>query len=105
MEDQSQLAETIMDQVADAIIYADRVGVIIRWNRASTALFGFSAEDALGQSLDLIIPEPRIAIIACRAHSSLEQAGHTSPKSRGLLFKNQHRRFSFVICWNLPRSP
>jgi hypothetical protein len=29
-EDQSQLAETIMDQVADAIIYADRVGVIIR---------------------------------------------------------------------------
>ncbi|MGY3587071.1 PAS domain S-box-containing protein [Bradyrhizobium sp. USDA 4341] len=57
MKDQSQLAETIMDQVADAIVYADRVGVIVRWNPASTALFGFSAEDALGQSLDLIIPE------------------------------------------------
>jgi PAS domain S-box-containing protein len=57
MEDHSQLAERIVDQVADAIIYADRMGVIVRWNRASTALFGFSAEDALGQSLDLIIPE------------------------------------------------
>ena len=57
MEDRSQLAEKIIDQVADAIIYANRLGVIIRWNRASAALFGFSAEDALGQSLDLIIPE------------------------------------------------
>jgi PAS domain S-box-containing protein len=57
MDDQSQLAERIVDQVADAIIYANHLGVIIRWNRASAALFGFSAEDALGQSLDLIIPE------------------------------------------------
>ena len=57
MEDRSQLAERIIDQVADAVIYASRSGVITRWNRASAALFGFSAEDALGQSLDLIIPE------------------------------------------------
>jgi PAS domain S-box-containing protein len=57
MEDQFQLAEGIIDQVADAIIYANRLGVIVRWNRASAALFGFSAEEALGQSLDLVIPE------------------------------------------------
>jgi PAS domain S-box-containing protein len=57
MEDRSQLAERILDQIADAVIYANRSGAIIRWNRASTALFGFSAEEALGQSLDLIIPE------------------------------------------------
>src|SRR2546430_1804303 len=57
MEDRSQLAERIIDQVADAIIYANRLGVILRWNRASAALFGFSAEEALGQRLDLIIPE------------------------------------------------
>ena len=57
MEDRSQLAERIIDQIADAVIYASRSGVIIRWNNASTALFGFSAEEALGQSLDLIIPE------------------------------------------------
>lgn len=57
MEDWSQLAERIIDQVSDAVIYVDRSGVIVRWNRASAALFGFPAEDALGQSLDLIIPK------------------------------------------------
>ena len=57
MEDRLQLAERIIDQVADAVIYASRSGVIMRWNRAAAALFGFSAQDALGQSLDLIIPE------------------------------------------------
>jgi len=57
MDDRSQLAERIVDQVADAVIYASRSGVIVCWNRASAALFGFSAEEALGQSLDLIIPE------------------------------------------------
>ena len=57
LEDQSRLAEAILDQVADAVIYANRSGAIIRWNRASAALFGFPAEEALGQGLDLIIPE------------------------------------------------
>lgn len=57
MEDRSELAERILDQVADAVIYADRSGAIIRWNRAAAALFGFSADKALGRNLDLIIPE------------------------------------------------
>jgi PAS domain S-box-containing protein len=57
MNDPSNLDARILDDVADALIYADRSGTIRRWNRASTTLFGFTAEDALGQSLDLIIPE------------------------------------------------
>ncbi len=57
MEDRSQWAERIIDQIADAVVVADRSGVIVRWNDASAALFGFPAEDALGQSLDLIIPD------------------------------------------------
>ena len=52
-----QLDVRIVDDVADALIYSDRAGTITRWNRASTALFGFSAAEALGQNLDLIIPE------------------------------------------------
>ena len=47
-------AERIVDQLADAVIYANRSGAIVRWNRASTGLFGFVPEEALG--LDLIIP-------------------------------------------------
>jgi PAS domain S-box-containing protein len=57
METASKLAEQILDQVGDALICADHTGAIIRWNRACTALFGFSAEEALGQSLELIIPD------------------------------------------------
>ena len=57
MTDQTRLDANILDDVADGLIYSDRAGTIMRWNRAATALFGFSAEDALGQNLDLIIPE------------------------------------------------
>ena len=56
MEDQAKLAECILDQATDAVIFADRSGKIARWNRASALLFGFSAEEALGQGLDLVVP-------------------------------------------------
>ncbi|MGY8707012.1 PAS domain S-box protein [Bradyrhizobium sp. 18BD] len=57
MTDQSQLDANILNHVADALIYSDCSGTITRWNRASTNLFGFDADEALGQNLDLIIPE------------------------------------------------
>ena len=57
MEDVSSLAERIIDQIADAVIYADRAGTIQRWNQGAAALFGYSAAEALGQNLDLIIPK------------------------------------------------
>jgi PAS domain S-box-containing protein len=57
MEEQSKLTERILDQVADALISTDRSGAIIRWNHASAALFGYSAGEVLGQSVELIIPE------------------------------------------------
>jgi PAS domain S-box-containing protein len=57
MEERPNLAERILNQTADAVIYADRSGKIARWNPAAAALFGYSSDEALGQSLDLIIPE------------------------------------------------
>lgn len=57
MTEPSELDAKILDDVADALIYSDRSGTIMRWNRASTTLFGFTAVEALGQNLDLIIPE------------------------------------------------
>lgn len=42
---------------ADAIVYADRDGRIRFWNGGATRLFGFVEAEALGMSLDLIIPE------------------------------------------------
>jgi PAS domain S-box-containing protein len=48
MEDRSRIDEMMLEHIADAIICADRTGAIIRWNPASTALFGYSQEDAIG---------------------------------------------------------
>jgi PAS domain S-box-containing protein len=46
----------------DAVIFADCAGVIRLWNRAAEAMFGHEAPEAIGQTLDLIVPEPsRIA--------------------------------------------
>jgi PAS domain S-box-containing protein len=57
MENTTTLAELILEQIADAAIYADDKGTITRWNQAAAALFGYSVAEALGQKLDLIIPE------------------------------------------------
>lgn len=45
-----------VDAAADAIIAAGADGRIIFWNPAATRIFGFTETEALGQSLDLIIP-------------------------------------------------
>jgi len=57
VEEGSSLAESILEQIGDAVVYVDETGTIRWWNRAAAALFGFSAVEALGHSLDRIIPE------------------------------------------------
>jgi PAS domain S-box-containing protein len=57
MSESFRLPEWILEQTTDALIFADRDGTIVRWNPAASALFGFSAAEAVGRSLDLIIPE------------------------------------------------
>jgi PAS domain S-box-containing protein len=51
------VAEAILSGRSDAIIAADREGIIRFWNPGAERLFGFDSAEALGQSLDLIIPE------------------------------------------------
>jgi PAS domain S-box-containing protein len=50
-------ADAIVAASADAVIATDRDGIIRLWNPGAERMFGHRAEDALGQSLDLIIPE------------------------------------------------
>ena len=51
------LSPALLVSNADAIIAADAQGVIRFWNPGAERVFGFTAADAVGQSLDLIIPE------------------------------------------------
>jgi PAS domain S-box-containing protein len=55
--DLDRLARTIATEAADAIVYADRAGTIGFWNRGAERIFGYTAAEALGQHLDIIIPE------------------------------------------------
>jgi PAS domain S-box-containing protein len=55
--EQSDFFEALATQIPDAIVFADQAGVIRFWNRGAQLVFGFDADEALGQSLDLIIPE------------------------------------------------
>jgi PAS domain S-box-containing protein len=48
---------SLVQAAGNAIIAADTDGKIRLWNPAAERIFGFTAEDALGHSLDLIIPE------------------------------------------------
>lgn len=54
---QQWLHSAIIERSSDAVLFADRRGTIMLWNAAAEALFGFSQHEALGQSLDIIIPE------------------------------------------------
>jgi PAS domain S-box-containing protein len=51
------LAQAILGTASDAIIAADRDGVITYWNPGAERIFGHPAVEAVGRSLDLIIPE------------------------------------------------
>jgi PAS domain S-box-containing protein len=51
------LCDQIVKEAHDAIIMADRDGMIRLWNKGAEIVFGFSPAEALGQSLHLIIPE------------------------------------------------
>ena len=53
----SQLATTLVEQSPDAMIFAGMDGMIVVWNDAAERVFGHKQEAAIGQSLDIIIPE------------------------------------------------
>ena len=49
--------EAMVQAFGDGVIACDVAGTIVFWNAAATRIFGFSTEEATGQSLDLIIPQ------------------------------------------------
>jgi PAS domain S-box-containing protein len=57
MNSHFDLGSAILATASDAIIATDRDGVVNFWNPGAERIFGFTAAEAIGQSLDLIIPE------------------------------------------------
>jgi PAS domain S-box-containing protein len=53
----TQLYSTLVHSMSEAIIYADAGGLIQFWNASAERMFGFREAEAIGQSLEIIIPE------------------------------------------------
>ena len=94
MEDATQTvvppADLILDHLAEAVIYADLNGVIRRWNRAAEAMFGHSAAEAVGQSLDLIVPE-NLRETHWRGFDAAVQSGATRLHGHAALTRAAHK--------------
>ena len=90
VEDTSSLAESILEHIADAVIYADGTGTIRRWNASAAELFGYGSEEALGQSLDLIIPE-RLRPAHWRGFETAVRGGALKLSGRPTLTRAMHR--------------
>ncbi|MCC2595728.1 PAS domain S-box protein [Pusillimonas sp. MFBS29] len=90
MSNEPLLAEGIIDQVSDALIYVDRAGNIARWNQAACALFGFSAGEMLGNGLDPIIPEHLRAAHWAGFNAAIEH-GQTKLQGRPTLTRAVHK--------------
>jgi PAS domain S-box-containing protein len=85
-----ELSRLVVDQSPDAIIFADRDGVIRIWNRTAADLFGYPPEEALGQTLDIIIPE-HLRRGHWEGFGKAVASGHTKHGRRALKTRATHK--------------
>jgi len=83
-------AIAILDQLADALIVATAAGKIVFWNRASTKLFGFESDEAIGQSLDMIIP-PHLRAAHWAGFEAAVRTGRLKLSGRPALTRALHK--------------
>ena len=86
----AELYRAVVEHSADAIIFADLAGLIVIWNPAAERLFGFPASEAIGQSLDIIIPE-RLREPHWRGYHEAMKAAKTKHAGRPTLTKALHQ--------------
>lgn len=55
--EQPGLFQALIEQLADAVIFADRQGRIQVWNAGAETVFGYAAHEVRGRRLDVLIPE------------------------------------------------
>ena len=80
----------VVDQAPDAIIFADLQGMIQIWNKAADDLFGFPADEVIGLSLDIIIPE-HLRHAHWEGLGNAVASGHTKHGSRPIKTRATHK--------------
>lgn len=85
----------MLEQMPDSVIYADTEGKICFWNAASEQMFGFTAQEAIGQSLDIIIPE-YLREPHWRGFYAAVESGRTKHNGRATRTKALHRDGHYI---------
>jgi len=87
--DDRDLAQLLRD-LADAVVICDRDGTIVFWNDAAAAMFGWSALEAAGKTLELIVP-PRLWSRHAIGFARVMETGHTDYGNRLRQVPAKHR--------------
>ena len=93
IDNAAELCQAIVEQASEAIIFAGLDGVIRLWNRGAEIVFGYTAAEALGQSLDLIIPE-RLRRGHWDGFNRAIESGRTQYADRVLTTRSMHKNGS-----------
>jgi len=84
------LSGAIIEQAPDAIIFADREGLIRVWNAGAERLFGYAAAEVTGRTLDVIIPE-RLRQAHWDGFNAALESGRTKYDGRALTTRSTHK--------------
>jgi PAS domain S-box-containing protein len=86
----STISDDIQRCMPEALIFSDLEGIIRIWNPGAETVFGFSSAEAIGQSLDLIIPERMRKAHWDGFHKAIQRGG-TIPGRTSLITRSLHK--------------
>ena len=104
--DSANFAEALIAGAPDGIIFADAEGIITRWNPGAARMFGYTAAEAIGSSLDLIIPD-NLRARHWHGYRETMRTGQTRYGDGQILAVPATRKDGTICRWNSPswRSP
>lgn len=88
-------AAHILRSMPEALIFSDLKGVIQVWNGGAEKVFGWSAAEAVGQSLDLIIPE-RMRKAHWEGFDQAIARGGVKPGRTSMITRSLHKTEEFI---------
>lgn len=84
------LYQAVVEQGLEAMIFADREGIICLWNSRAEEIFGYTAGEAAGRSLDLIIPQ-HLRAAHWQGYRQAIAAGRTRSDGKPMLTRATHK--------------
>lgn len=89
-DDKSALFQALIEDLADAVIFADREGRIQIWNAGAEAVFGYSPDEVLGHDLDVLIPERMRPVHWAGFHAAV-QTGRMKHGREPMTTRSRHK--------------